>query len=183
MLSELLLGLLPNTGRILDVGAGSGEIAAAMMTACPDISIEGIDVLVRPETMIPVRQFDGNFIDCADNTYDYSMLVDVLHHCGEPAALLLEAARVARHGVLIKDHVCKNHIDKMILSFMDIVGNKPYGVEVIYNYFSWSEWQEAFDSCNLRVDKIIRRTNIYPCPFSYLFDRDLHMIALLVKVD
>ena len=41
--------LMPRDAHVLDVGTGDGLIAAALAERRPDLRIEGIDVLVRPE--------------------------------------------------------------------------------------------------------------------------------------
>ena len=53
---------IPIRAEVLDVGTGDGSIAKAIALHRPDIKIEGIDVLIRPSTHIPVRLFDGEHI-------------------------------------------------------------------------------------------------------------------------
>jgi methylase of polypeptide subunit release factors len=62
--------LLPPNARVLDVGCGDGMIAKSWMANRPDIRVEGIDVLVRPATKIPVQAFGGQFIPFEENSFD-----------------------------------------------------------------------------------------------------------------
>ena len=175
-----LAGRSPAEGaRILDVGAGSGEIAASVLDRRPDLTIEGIDVLIRPQTLIPVRKFDGRAIDEPDASWDYGMLIDVLHHCDRPEELLAEVLRVARKGVVIKDHVSDSGLDRITLCFMDWIGNRGHNVVLPYNYLSSRRWREIFGRLGLESTVDLRRLAIYPFPASSLFDRNLHFLDVL----
>jgi 2-polyprenyl-3-methyl-5-hydroxy-6-metoxy-1,4-benzoquinol methylase len=76
--------LVPPRAHVLDVGTGDGRIAAALGTARPDLRIEGIDVLVRPDAAIPVGPFDGRAIPRGAGSVDVVTLIDVLHHADDP---------------------------------------------------------------------------------------------------
>lgn len=179
-LASLLAEKLPREIRVLDVGAGSGELARAVMQLRPDLTIEGIDVLVRPETRIPVRSFDGKTINEPDNSWDLCLLIDVLHHCEDPEGVIREASRVARTGVIIKDHVADSSIDHTTLRFMDWVGNRGHGVVLPYNYLSSQQWRDLFARLGLEPTIYDDRLMLYPLPFRWIFDRRLHFMSLLV---
>jgi ubiquinone/menaquinone biosynthesis C-methylase UbiE len=171
----------PRGARILDVGAGDGAIAAAILKLRPDVAIGCIDVHPRRPMHIPVQAFDGQRIPFPDSVFDCVMLVDVLHHTEHPESLIREAARVSRHNVLIKDHLIDNPFSQLTLQLMDCVGNWGHDVPLIYKYFSEATWKQIFAECGLAVENWTDRLGLYPMPFSFLFDRNLHIVAMLTK--
>ena len=172
--------MLPDRGSVLDVGAGSGDIAGAISEFKPSLKIEGVDVLVRPGTAIPVREFDGKTLPFKDGTFDYATLVDVLHHTDDPGALLGEVGRVARH-VIVKDHYRDGLFAGSRLRVMDWVGNAPHGVRLPYNYLSRAEWTTLWDSRGFRPTKVEENLGLYAFPLDLVFGRGLHFIATLAS--
>jgi SAM-dependent methyltransferase len=179
VLARHLAKLLPPNAYVLDVGCGDGALAALLLELRPDIRVEGVDVLVRPHTAIPVRPFDGVRIPYDDRSVDVVLMVDVLHHTDDPTVLLRESARVARREVLIKDHLREGFAARLTLRGMDWVGNARHGVRLPYNYLSRAEWDSAFDRSRLFVHRWQSALHLYPAPASWLFDRSLHFIAAL----
>ncbi len=179
VLASKIQSVLPPGAHVLDVGTGDGQIAHLCQVARPDISLEGIDVLVRDTTSFPVRAFDGKTIPHEDKSVDIAMFVDVLHHADDAQALLKEACRVARRGVLIKDHLSENVVDHWTLRLMDWVGNAPHGVALPYNYFSRAAWTAHFREANSNPVSFDKDVPLYPFPLSLIFGRGLHFVALL----
>jgi len=177
VISERILPLIPANAHVLDVGTGDGTIASMWQQSRPDLFLEGIDVLVRPETKIPVRSFDGRTIPYADKTVDVVTFVDVLHHTNDTSRLVREAARVARKKVIIKDHFSENALDHATLRLMDWIGNAAHGVALPYNYLSRANWHQLFAEAGLRQSRIEVKLPLYPFPASILFGRGLHFIA------
>ena len=176
VLSSHLMSLIPLHSRILDVGCGDGTIDALIQQQRPDLVIEGIDILVRPNTHIPVQHFDGQVIPHPDQSFDVVIFVDVLHHTEDPIVLLKEAHRVGKH-VLIKDHFREGAFAYSTLRLMDWVGNAHHGVVLPYNYWRESEWRSAFEKVGLFPSEVKRSLNLYAAPLSWLFGRKLHFIA------
>jgi len=169
------------TQTILDIGCGDGRIAKILSGRLGDgCDISGIDVLVRDSAEIPVTQYDGRTIPFGDDSFDTVLLIDVLHHTGDPAALLTEAARVARGCVIVKDHLCESRTDKWLLSFMDWVGNRPHGVAIEYNYLSAAEWDDCIASAGLVREYQTTDVKLYPRPLSVVFERRMHVLMKLV---
>ena len=179
VLSRHLAEMLPQDASVLDVGAGDGSLAKRLMERRRDLRVQGVDVLVRPDTHIPVREFDGTTLPFPDRSFDAVMLVDVVHHAADQAALMREVARTARRAVLIKDHFVQGLLARPTLRFMDWVGNARHGVRLPYSYWTPGEWEAAYRDAGLQRTAQRDRLGLYPWPASIIFDRGLHFIAAL----
>ena len=179
VLSERLAALLPENARVLDVGCGNGLIDRLIAERRPDVTISGVDFIVRTETHIPVTQFDGRRLPFDDGAFDVVMFVDVLHHTEHPEVLLNEARRVANRAVVLKDHTRDGFLAGPTLRFMDWVGNAPHGIPLPYNYWPERRWREAFTGLGLTPKIWLNKLGLYTVPANWLFDRSLHFIARL----
>lgn len=182
VLARAAAAALPAGLRVLDVGCGDGQFAAALRARRPDLTIEGAEVLPRPGCQIPVTAFDGRALPFPDGAFGASLLIDVLHHTESPAALLAEAARVGAGNVLLKDHLREGLAAAPCLRFMDIVGNRRYGVALPFKYLDAGEWREVLAACRLTEATRDPLEDLYPFPANLLFGRRLHFMALLVSL-
>ncbi len=182
VLADTLAPLVPPRAHLLDVGTGDGQIAAKIGARRPGVTVEGVDIMRRPTTHIPVALFDGTTIPHPDNSFDAVSFVDVLHHTDNPAQLITEAARVARKAVLIKDHLSETALDHTTLRLMDWVGNAPHGVVLPYNYAGKATWEAWFSAAQLVVEAFSTDVPLYPAPLSWMFGRGLHFVARLSPV-
>ena len=179
VLSKRLSEQIPKNADVLDVGCGDGSIASEIHRLRPDVTVRGIDVLVRPVTKIKVMPFDGITFPFENNTFDVVMFVDVLHHTEEPERLLREALRVSRSYVLLKDHCRDGLFAQHTLRLMDWVGNASHGVSLPYNYWSEKHWKAELHKLGMKAEEWTNKLGLYPFPLSLLFERKLHFIALL----
>lgn len=179
ILSAHIGELLPPGVSVLDVGAGNGKLARAIMDRRPDIAIRAIDTKIWPERMIEVEEYDGKTIPFPDGAFDVCLVSDVLHHCSNAEDLLKEMRRVARKHVLIKDHVANTRFDYRVLKAMDWFGNRGHEVVLTYDYWPWARWEETFARTGLRMRTLRTQLGLYSMPFSLLFDRKLHFVGLL----
>lgn len=180
---EVLAGhlkpLIPPNSSVLDVGCGDGRLLYRIKQERIDLSFRGIDVLVRPENLIPVQHFDGETIPGETASVDVVMFIDVLHHSNDPISLLREAARVTRRSVIIKDHMINGVLAEPTLRFMDRVGNARYGVALPGNYWRQSQWVEVFETLALTPVDWQENLALYPKALDLFFGRSLHFLAKL----
>lgn len=175
----LALAIPAGPARVLDLGCGDGQVAVALMARRPELTVEGVDVLVRPVTHIPVTPYDGVTLPFRDAAFDHVTIVDVLHHTDDPAAVLREAARVAGRSVVIKDHLREGWLAEPLLRLMDWVGNRGHDVRLPYNYLDRSQWHSAFGGAGLKEAQRSEKLGLYPAPLSWVFERQLHFVSRL----
>ena len=131
-LLRLIVPVLRESDRVLDVGCGYGSLGLALMEdeACPrDVIVHGLERFPRDEALIEIDGYDGGRMPYEDDAFDVVILADVLHHEKNPAFLLQECARVSRRVVIIKDHKTDGILAQQRISFIDWAANAPYGVK------------------------------------------------------
>jgi SAM-dependent methyltransferase len=176
-LSQLFAELIPPNCSVLDVGCGDGKLALSIVQKRPDVRIEGVDVLVREQTWVPVQAFDGTRLPYDDHSFQAVMFVDVLHHTPDPVVLLREAVRVTRRWIIIKDHLLKGMAAGARLRFMDYIGNSRYGVALPYNYWPEERWREARRMLGMKTSSEITDLGLYPWPAELIFGANLHFVS------
>jgi SAM-dependent methyltransferase len=182
-LSAALAEALAPDATLLDVGCGDGSIAAAVQRRRPDVTVTGVDVLVRPDTKIPVTAYDGETLPFADRSFDAVCFIDVLHHTDDPERVLAEAARVARHVVLVKDHLADQPLAHPTLRLMDWFGNARHSVRLPYNYLTAGQWRAVFGRLDLHTRSWDEHLGLYPMPLSLAFDRRLHVFFTVTPAE
>jgi SAM-dependent methyltransferase len=182
-ISKNIAAILPDSvTALLDVGAGTGEMAIAVNSYRGDLEISGVDVYIRPQTFVPVVEYDGVTLPFEEGAFDAVMTVDVLHHCDDPVATLKECSRVAKDYVVIKDHISDSYLDEKLLGFMDWVGNRSHGVVLPYNYLSTAAWSKAIEDAGLELVDEVSELKLYPGIVDTIFGGSLHCLYLLKKV-
>src|SRR5437016_8879135 len=179
VLARHLSELIPPNVSILDVGSGDGLLASRVLARRTDLKWVAIDTLARPKTHVPVHPFNGDRLPFADKEFDFVLFVDVLHHSDAPLVLLREGIRVARAGIVIKDHVREGVCAGPTLRFMDWLGNAAWGVRLPYNYWDAAQWKSARERLNLRIEEERIALGLYPWWANWLFGRSLHFISRL----
>lgn len=123
--------------------------------------------------------YDGHYLPYADSSFDTVMFVDVLHHSDSTEHLLLEAIRLTRKTIIIKDHLKNGLLAGPTLRLMDNIGNRRFKVELSYNYWPRNRWLRTIAAMGLSVYDWKEKLAIYPWPISLFFDRSLHFVAIL----
>lgn len=178
-LADHLSPLLEDGVSLLDVGCGYGLVSRRLRDARPDIAVAGIDIVIRDDCLIEAKPYDGMRFPYDDGSVDYVMFVDVLHHTEAPLKLLREASRVARKGIIVKDHQVEGVFAWKTLWALDWAGNRPYDIGLTYNYWTRRQWTDAFSAIKMEETVCLTRLGMYPMPFSLILDRSLHFISKL----
>lgn len=178
-LAQHLAETIPSNKRILDIGSGNGRLAKLILDLRPDLQIHGIDINIDSGSAIPIDLYDGKTIPFDTDSWDICMASDVLHHCDDPIAVLQEMSRVAKESIVLKDHVADNRFSRMLLITMDWIGNVGYGTKVPFNFFSSTEWLQAYAELGLTQVRSKKNLRLYPYPFTWLLDGNLHFVTLL----
>ena len=88
--------------RIVDVGAGTGNVTELLRQRGWQVTPLDVDDLTFVDGMAPVL-YDGDRMPFAPDTFDVALLSTVLHHTPDPGSVLREAARVASRVIVIED--------------------------------------------------------------------------------
>ena len=181
VISSQIADLLDPGEMVLDLGCGDGTLARKIVDQVPGLRIVGADTIPRSSVAIDFSLYDGVRLPFGDGAFDGVILVDVLHHTENPAAVLAEALRVSRRFLVIKDHLREGWLARPTLRIMDWVGNARYGVDLPYNYLNQKEWDGLF--AQLDVTPLVWRDRIglYRTPLNWFFERSLHFIARLER--
>lgn len=122
----VILGLIPNTGKLLDAGCGIGVFLRTIRDKYPSLELFGTDfsrVAVDrtrgygfsvEQAVLPEIPFPNNFFNCV-------VCTEVLEHLDDPAATLREFVRILADGGLVVVSVPKDmgpdHCDEHVQNF------------------------------------------------------------------
>ncbi len=153
-LADYLSKFVSHGESLLDIGCAEGTIPY-LMSQKKNITVSGADIYFKSEPLIPFIQYEGYTLPFKDKQFNYTMAVDVLHHCKDIKGTLQEMMRVS-HCIIIKDHYYNNDWDRFLLKLFDISANIPYGIKILFNFKKWEEWEQIFKELDLKysyVDK------------------------------
>jgi len=137
---------------ILDLGCGNGLFCHAI-SRLPAIShAVGVDVIDYCKVPIDFLLYsEGQRIPVEDKSFDYTFIVEVLHHSDDPEHLLREAVRVTRGYIVVFEDVVTSSTRLFFMRWFDILVNIRHGVNIPLNFKSEDEWKRMFTRLDLSV--------------------------------
>ncbi|MBL8678611.1 MAG: class I SAM-dependent methyltransferase [Myxococcales bacterium] len=153
-MARSIAALLPEHGRVLDVGCDTGAVAKAIMAHKPGLEIVGVDIPSQRPAEIERFTYDGKKLPFDDGSFDVVMANDVLHHLPSRAAiheLVREMRRVSRRDLLIKEQTHYDPLTWTVISFNDWITNAPYGIRCTYQFQTKAQWKELFAALELDI--------------------------------
>ena len=167
---------------LLDVGCGNGELTVKLAGMIGATKIAGVDVVPRPTSAIDVTFYDGLKLPFADKSFEAVMIVDVLHHCTDPGAVLAECVRVAKRVVAVKDHFSFGAISHKTLYWMDRFGNAKDSIAVEGTYFTPPQWIEMITTAGARITALDWPIKMHDLPWRAIAWPELQFSAKLLPV-
>jgi SAM-dependent methyltransferase len=110
--------------RILDLGSGPGGYSRVLGERGFDChALDVMDEYVEAARSLGVRadRYDGERVPLADRSVDTVILIEVVEHLEDPAALLAEAARVASRNVLLTTPDCTQSFPPATVEFSPLL--------------------------------------------------------------
>lgn len=143
--------VLTDGASILDIGSGYGTVTEVLRNN--RFSVTAVDVADQAiEDGLKPIVYDGTNLPFASNSFDFALLLTVLHHCPKPEQVLSEAARVARKVIVIED-VYRNKLQQYLTWFTDSLLNFEFKGHPHSNK-SRKEWSETCEALGLHFELI-----------------------------
>ncbi len=105
---------LPPTGRIVDIGSGTGH-NAAVLASQRSCTVEQFDVAEIHWIDPPPIIFVDSRLPLPDDYAACALILHVLQYCDDPQRLLGEAARVATSRVLVMQTTARGFMGRLLL--------------------------------------------------------------------
>lgn len=150
--AEILAGriepFLTGAGSIVDIGSGTGHLAARLKQAGHDVT--PVDVAsYRLRRLDDPVMYDGVRLPFADKRFDTALLLMVLHHTSNPEAVLREASRVAHELILIETSYT-GFLHRVYTTGLDAIVNLQPNI-TWRSYRTDAQWRRLFRDEHLRI--------------------------------
>jgi SAM-dependent methyltransferase len=150
-----LLDKIPKSDIALDYGSGDGWFSREIARSGLVRKVVSVDVLAWPGLINKPVLFDGSRLPFADETFDITYAIDVLHHCPDPRRAIEEVLRCTRQYFLVKDHTYRHVVDWLGLALMDELGNRRFGVPSPHRYQRQWNWNAHFETNGFSLEFLI----------------------------
>lgn len=152
--ADLVAPFLSRTDRVLDIGAAEGFVAERLVQA-RGVDAELVDVVPLNRTDLSHRVYDGMNLPYADDAFDVTILVYVLHHSEDPSRVIQEAVRVAARRVIVIESTYARSWEHRLLRLIDHSLNAVRSLgrmdRETLHFRQYEEWIELFDDLGIRV--------------------------------
>lgn len=139
---------IPRGRRILDLGGGWGFYAAPLKKRGHEHLV--LDVVNPGYQKAPVVLYDGLKIPFPDQSFDVTILVTMLHHVPDPAALLKEVSRVTRQKVVVVEDLYHHAAGRFWTLCRDRFLNVEF-TEHPHQFRTDHGWREFFKASGFEV--------------------------------
>lgn len=136
--------------HILDLGSGTCNVAELLIRRGFKVTM----VDIADQSFVPGLHpilYDGQNLPFRTDAFDVVILVDVLHHAGEPLAVLSEARRAARR-LIVMETIYHNRFQWILTLLMDMLCNFEF-LDHSMNHASDAHWKETFRAVKLRLEE------------------------------
>jgi len=139
---------LKRSDKILEIGAGSGDIAKVLKNHDYDVAVLDVQDISFWDDVRPII-YDGKKMPFSDGSFDAALLITVLHHTMDPEAILREAKRVSKKVIVIED-IFIGPFQKYLTFMMDSFINLEFINHPHLNKDD-TAWREVFRMMGFRI--------------------------------
>ncbi|MFC1889145.1 class I SAM-dependent methyltransferase, partial [Thermodesulfobacteriota bacterium] len=142
----------PREAEILDIGSGTGDITDELARR-RDARCVRLDRrrLFMHGARAPSLLCDAGALALGAGRFDHVLLVTVLHHCGDPEAVLAEAKRICMGRILVVEDIFTSRAERLLTIVKDALLN----LELIGHprqFHSTDEWERIFADLGLTIE-------------------------------
>lgn len=161
--AKYLAQLIPDHTKVLDFGCGNMFTSKEILNIKPSLNIVGIDVIKDQnlddqffeDKRMSFELLTTKELPFADNSFDISFSLAVLHHTDHPEFYLSELKRVTKPtgSIIIIEEMYINQLDRIYISSQDWLLNKlKTGVPVPLNFRSHKHYLNEFKKQGLTIE-------------------------------
>jgi ubiquinone/menaquinone biosynthesis C-methylase UbiE len=129
---------VPRRSTLLDIGAGSGLLAQALVDEL-HVRATLADVVNNSRTTLPFVLCDGGRLPFRDHAFEVALLAFVLHHAPDPMRVLWEGRRVSRRLIVFED-TFRSTVERVFAAWTDWVLNRGHGISPAWGRLPPQGW-------------------------------------------